>query len=281
MGPWTVFLFLCLLWQFLSLSQKLQMFLSCCLRSGNREREVLSVSRAALWDGLLSYTLQIVSLGGEGALWRSLLLLLERSQCIKACGPAVCADSTCLKQPGVTGTTCMRTQHYPSLLLLTLPPLLNIWPSWGQDLSPAKLKKGKVTRGFLTASLFIPEPRYCNGYNFLLPTSDTTAEWLLEWLVMKWSEAIWEQFWTLLFMDFNILFQWTSGLASPFSCMWDAVHHTSRSECLSLSCHLHGFYYDQALCLNWADRTVLFGTEWQQLFLFIARESCTFLLVSC
>lgn len=157
------------------------------------QREVLSVSKAALWDWLAKLV-RLFKLfpSGCGALWRSLLLCCKGVQCIKAHVPAVCADSTCLKQPGSQGLPAWGPSiiyHfcYRSQLLLWESDLT----SWGRDLSRGWTRKEKVTRGLLRASLFILEPSYWHGCNFSLPTSDTAAEWLLEWLVTKWSGASW------------------------------------------------------------------------------------------
>lgn len=42
-----------------------------------------------------------------------------------------------------------------------------------------------------------------------------------------------------------------------------------RSECLSLSCHLHGFYHDQVL---WTDRTMLFGNPMTAAVLYLFKR---------
>lgn len=152
MGPWTVFLSSCACFDSFSHSLKSCKCFSLLLwEVGIVQREVLSVSRAALWDGLakLARHYKLFPLGW-GALWRSLLLLLERSQVHKGmCACCVCRQHL-PEAAWVTGTTCMRTQHYPSLLLLTLGLRFEqcYLPSWGHDLSLAKLRKEKLQEGF-------------------------------------------------------------------------------------------------------------------------------------
>lgn len=145
---------------------------------------------------------------------------------------------------------------------------------------PGQAKKGKVTRGFLMASSFTPEPSYCHGYNFLLPTSDTRAEWLLEWLETKWSEAIWEQFWTLL--------------------LWTSIYCFNGQVALQVHSHVCGMLFiihpqkwvsitvgPSSWFLSWSSplseliEPRCLETQWQQLFFICLKESSTFLLASC
>ena len=202
-------------------------------------------------------------------------------KCIKARVPVVCADSTCLKQPGSQGLPAWGPSIIHHFRYSSWPPL---WAMWFAKLrpwsEPGQAKKGKVARGCLMVSSFITEPSYCHGYNFWLPTSDTRAEWLLEWLVTKWSEAIWEQFWTLLLRTSIYCFngqvalqvhshvcgmlciihpqKWVSITGGPLS--WFLLWSSPLSELI------------EPRCLE---------TQWQQLFFICLKESSTFLLASC
>lgn len=75
----------------------------------------------------------------------------------------------------------------------------------------------------------------------------------------------------IAFMDFNILFQWTSGLASPFSCMWDAVHHTS-TEVSVYHCRATFMGFIMIKSFVWTDRTVLFGNPMTAAVLYLFKR---------
>lgn len=202
-------------------------------------------------------------------------------KCIEACVPALCADSTCLKQPGSQGLPAWGPSIIHHFCCNSWPPL---WAMWFAKLrpwsEPGQAKKGKVTRGFLMASLFIPEPSYCHGYNFLLPTSDTAAEWLLEWLVMKWSEAIWEQFWTLLLWTSIYCFNGQVALQvhSHVCGMLFIIHPQKR---VSITVVPSSWFWLWSSPLSELIEPCCLETQWQQLFFICLKESCTFLLASC
>lgn len=202
-------------------------------------------------------------------------------KCIKARVPVVCADSTCLKQPGSQELPAWGPSITHHFCYSSWPPL---WAMWFAKLrlwsEPGQAKKGKVAKGCLMASSFIPEPSYCHGYNFLLPTSDIKAEWLLEWLVTKWSEAIWEQFWTLL--------------------LWTSIYCFNGQVALQVHSHVCGMLFiihpqkwvsitvgPSSWFLLWLSplseliEPCCLETQWQQLFLICLKESSTFLLASC
>ena len=75
----------------------------------------------------------------------------------------------------------------------------------------------------------------------------------------------------IAFMNFNILFQWTGGLASPFSCMWDAVHHTS-TEVSVYHCRAIFMVFIMIKSFVWTDRTMLFGNPMTAAVLYLFKR---------
>ena len=159
-------------------------------------REVLSVSTTALWDWLAELV-RLFKLfpSGMELLEGLLYFCCKEVKCIKACVLAVCADSTCLNQPRsqvlpAEGPSIIHHFCYSSWPLLRETWLARLKP-WSKPWLNYAIK---IKGGFLRASWFTLEPSYRRECIFSLPTSDTEAEWLLEWLVTKWQHGtVWEE----------------------------------------------------------------------------------------
>lgn len=195
MAPWTAFLvLLCLLWQLLSASHKLPMFLTVALKSGNcAERgDICQHTQQCCEIGLPSWRDPFNCFLGVQRLGRAYFTAAVK----KSVHKGTCACPVCRQHwPEAAWSTpraFVRKQRHPLFLLLFPDSVLRneICQTKPRIWAVAELGKKKLREGF--SGLPCLSWSWAVGMDVISRCPPlTAAEWLLEWLVTKWSGAIW------------------------------------------------------------------------------------------